>query len=737
MSRERVTDFLHRHWLVSLLLVAGLVLRVLVWLAYQPALLYIDSFRYLENLELNPVQLNPIGYGLILKPLLAVGGLAFVAAVQHLLGLAIAVALYVLARRLGARHWVAALVTAPVLLDGYQLQIEQNIMAEVWFQAVLVGVLWLLLGRGEPGWRRAGAAGVLVGFAVLLRIIGITVALPLFAFLIVAGGAWRTPAGRKRAALRLGAAFVGFAVVVGSYAGYYRAVSGQWGLTSASGNVLYGRTAVVADCAELDLGPDLRPLCPDLPIDQRPGIDNYTHLIGVDDWRDEIPADRAPEELMREFGTTVLFAQPWDVAVDVVKDFLKGFAWTKTTSPKDVPVDRWQFQLTYPVFEFNDPSVQTMRHDDVQPSVNPDLAAFLRGYQLSVGYTPGLLLGLAGLLGVAGVFRRRAGLRSAAFVVTGSALVLLFGAAAFEFSWRYQLPGLVLLPLAGAIGWTALSRRSRPKLRPFPDEVDTAAMREFHERYGEPRLAELTVVIAAYNEEKGLGLALRDMPRMCGELPVDVLVVVDGATDRTAAVAAEHGVYVCEAPRNRGQGAALRLGYQLAARHGARYVVTTDADGQYDNSELPKLMQPILDDTADFVTGSRRLGHEEADSRVRWMGVRVFAVLASILTFRHITDTSFGFRAMRTDLVRRVPLTEPQYQSSELLLGVTARGARVVEVPLTMRLRNSGSSKKGRSIHYGANYARVMTGTWWREYVLRRLRFDRPARQPLPEGQEA
>lgn len=260
------------------------------------------------------------------------------------------------------------------------------------------------------------------------------------------------------------------------------------------------------------------------------------------------------------------------------------------------------------------------------------------------------------------------------------------------------------------------------RLAAYPDDVDADAVREFDARYSRPSLSELVVVIAAYNEEHGLGAVLADMPKECCELPVDVLVVVDGATDDTAEVARERGSYVCVARRNRGQGAALRLGYRLAAEHGARYVVTTDADGQYDNTEMAALLRPLLAGDADFVTGSRRLGREESDSRVRWLGVRVFAALASLLTLRRITDTSFGFRAMRAELACAVTLREPQYQASELLLGVLGRGARVLEVPMSMRLRGNGASKKGRSLVYGANYARVMIGTWLREYVPRAWR---------------
>lgn len=257
------------------------------------------------------------------------------------------------------------------------------------------------------------------------------------------------------------------------------------------------------------------------------------------------------------------------------------------------------------------------------------------------------------------------------------------------------------------------------RLTDYPDEVDTDAVAEFHVRHRRPRLAELVVVIAAYNEAAGIGAVLRDIPKRCAGMPVDVLVVVDGATDETAEIAHEQGVYACVAARNRGQGAALRLGYRLAADCGARYVVTTDADGQYDGAELEALVRPLIEDRADFVTGSRRLGGYEADSRMRWVGVRVFAMLASLLTWRRITDTSFGFRAMRADLACSVPLVEPQYQSSELLIGVIARGARVLEVPMTMRRRRDGASKKGGDLIYGANYARVMMRTWCREYVLR------------------
>jgi hypothetical protein len=718
-----VTSFVRRHAFLILLLAAGLALRVLVWLAYRPALLFIDGFRYLGNLgPLAPDQLNPIGYDLVLRPLLAIGGLGFVTAVQHLAGLGIAVGVYALVLKLGARRWVGALAAAPVLLDAYQLQIEQNIMSEVTFEVLLLGLLWLLLGRGEPGWRRVAGAGVLLGAAVLVRVIGIALVVPFAVYLVAAGGAWRTRAGWKRIGVRCGVAIAGLGVVLVPYAAYFHSVTGGWGLSVSSGNALYGRTAVVADCSLLDLTAEQRLFCPREPLGQRLGIDSYAHMDTDPNWPGPLPPGVSRSALAHQFGLKVLSAQPWDVAGAIMTDFFKGFAFTRTTAPNDVPLDRWQFQLTYPLFNYPDQVEQiTRQYDGIAPYVDPELAPILRGYQLGGGYVPGAVLGFGALLGLAGGFRRgRAG--AGGLLAASSGLVLLLGSAAFEFSWRYQLPALVLLPVAGALGFTALTAASRRRLTAYPDDTDSGAREDFTARHGEVEMAPVVVVIAAYNEAGGIGPVLEKMPEECLGLPVDVLVVVDGGTDDTAGIAAGHGAYVCVAPRNRGQGAALRLGYHLAAESGAKYVLTTDADGQYDNSEMAELMHPLLDGSADFVTGSRRLGYEEADSRVRWLGVRFFALLASVLTWRRVTDTSFGFRAMHAELACTVPLNEPQYQSSELLLGVTARGARVVERPMSMRLRGDGKSKKGGSLVYGANYARVMTGTWWRGYVLRRGR---------------
>ena len=728
---------LRRHRVLAVLLAAGAVLRLLTVLAYSPAILYFDSLRYLDNLDaLRPDGLNPIGYELILSALLAVGDLRFVVIVQHLLGLAMAVAIYALLLRHGARRWLAAAATAPMLLDAYQVQIEQNIMSDVWFQALLLGIVVVLTWRGQPSPRHAAVAGLLIGVAVVVRLVGITMLVPAIAYLIVAGSRWGSREGWHRIGLRAAAMTAGFVVVLASYAGYYRVATGHWGLTgTVGGGVLYGRAAVIADCTQIPMGSWERLICPREPRDAREGVDWYTHSFQAPPKTINLPAGEGMGQVQSDLAWQVFANEPVDLAAAIAVDFLKGFRPARTDTEGDVPGDRWHFRTSYPYF-LNEMVVraEALQHGDVPLEVNEPLARFLRGYQLSLGYAPGPLLGVALLASAAGGLglgrARHSGIRASSLLASGLAATVLLTAAAFEFSWRYQLPGLVLLPMAGVLGITAFTgplRRPGPRLKlrpplpPYPDEVDTASVRAFVREQGEPRFAPVVVVIAAYNEEDGIGAVLDAVPASCCGLPVDTLVVVDGCTDGTAEVARRHGAEVCEAVTNRGQGAALRLGYALARQGGARYVLTTDADGQYDTDEMELLLAPLLADEADFVTGSRVLGRQETTDPVRHLGVRVFAALASVLTGRRLTDTSFGFRAMKAEVTAAVTLEQAQYQASELLVSVLVGGYRVVEQPMTMLARAAGETKKGNNLVYGMRYARVMVGTWWRERSSRRV----------------
>ena len=264
---------------------------------------------------------------------------------------------------------------------------------------------------------------------------------------------------------------------------------------------------------------------------------------------------------------------------------------------------------------------------------------------------------------------------------------------------------------------------------PTDASIDDDALRTLTDTYGEraTRLPPVALVIAAYNEEGAVGPVVESLPRTVCGLAAEVIVVADGCADATAKEADGAGAIVADVPVNRGQGAALRLGYRIAREGGAEYIVTTDADGQYNPAEIPSLLQPILDGKADFVTGSRRMGSEETKDPVRKAGVRFFAALVSALTGQRISDTTFGLRAMRAEVTGAVLLEQPQYQASELLIGVITHGYRVLEVPATIHKRTVGESKKGQNplyhlhlpgvnnIFYGSRFMRVVIGTWRRE----------------------
>jgi glycosyltransferase involved in cell wall biosynthesis len=246
-------------------------------------------------------------------------------------------------------------------------------------------------------------------------------------------------------------------------------------------------------------------------------------------------------------------------------------------------------------------------------------------------------------------------------------------------------------------------------------QVRDEAVRAFHERHPDLRFAPVVVVIAALNEQDAIGDVLDDIPAEACGLAIDTLVIDDGSTDRTSEVSRAHGVHVARLERNCGHGIALRVGYQLAREHGARYIVTLDADGQWNPLELPIVLEPLARDEADFVIGSRVLGSTQTDDSFRQAGVHVFAALVSLLTGTKVTDTSSGYRAMRAELPATVRQEQVQYQTSELLIGAIYQGYRIAERPIVMRKRTAGESKKGNNVLYGFRYARVILRTWWRE----------------------
>jgi len=459
---------LRRHWLAAALLAAGLVLRVLAQLAYRPALFYIDTTRYLYN----AAGMDPVGYKGPLRAILLVANFNAVAAVQHLLGPAMAVVIYLLLLRRGVSRWLAALAIAPVLLDAYQLQQEQAVMPGTWFAALIVAGLAILLWRPQTSWRAAVAGGIVLGTSAIFAQVGEALILPAVIYLLAAGGGWR-PAIGKAAALCAGFALPILAYCTGSYL-----LTGDFFLSHSGVTSFYGRTAAAADCATLRLPPAERGMCPS-PAQQARGPDWLEYGPGspIRPYYSGLPRGET-DRLIADFNRRVLTQQPQRVAAAYARDAAKVFALTRTGSPGDTPIYRWQFQATYPYYPPHATeqivAAATARFGGGRPAVWRPVAGFLRSYQLGGGYTPGPLLALctlAGLAGSAALLRRRAGprirqpaLACLLFLTSGAALLLV--SDLFEFSWRYQLPALVTLVPAGALGITVIAGWARTRRDP-------------------------------------------------------------------------------------------------------------------------------------------------------------------------------------------------------------------------------------------------------------------------------
>jgi hypothetical protein len=460
-----------QHWLAAVLLAAGLALRVLASLAYRPALFFTDTVRYLYDTQ----GMDPAGYKAPLRAILWLANFGAVTAVQHLLGLAMAVVLYLLLLRRGLPRWLAALAVAPLLLDAYQVQNEQLIMPGTWFEALIVAGLAILLWQpGPPGWRRAAVAGAVLGTSATVAQVGEAFLLPAVIFALAAGGGWRL-ATRRAAVLAAAFALPILAYSAGSYLdgpGFFLSHSG---VTS-----FYGRMAAAADCATLRLPPAERGMCPDRAQQARgPDWLEYNDGSPIRPYYAKLPRDRT-DSMLADFNHRVLTQQPLRVLAAYGRDVAKPFALTRDGSPGDTPISRWQFQLTFPYFQHAsraEVAAMTARFGGGQPAVWRPGAAFLRSYQFGGGYLPGPLLAgcvLAGLAGSVIALRRRPAARQpalACLLLFASGAAVLLVSDLFEFSWRYQLPALVTVVPAGALGLGVLitavrARRGRAAVSP-------------------------------------------------------------------------------------------------------------------------------------------------------------------------------------------------------------------------------------------------------------------------------
>ncbi len=228
------------------------------------------------------------------------------------------------------------------------------------------------------------------------------------------------------------------------------------------------------------------------------------------------------------------------------------------------------------------------------------------------------------------------------------------------------------------------------------------------------RFNPITVIIPAYNEVDNIQSVLESIPDRVGTISTSTLVIDDGSQDETDILVRRLGVPLVVHPVRRGGGAALRAGFDAAILGGAEILVTMDADGQHQGSDIAQLVKPIVDQHLDIVVGSRFLGKREPDSRLRLVGIRFFNMLIRILTDVRVSDCSNGFRAFSVAAIGQLDLQQDQYHTPELILTASKKRLRIGEAPVYVKRRRSGTSKKGSNITYGFRFALSIFRSWWR-----------------------
>ncbi|MFH1391823.1 MAG: glycosyltransferase family 2 protein [Candidatus Diapherotrites archaeon] len=203
---------------------------------------------------------------------------------------------------------------------------------------------------------------------------------------------------------------------------------------------------------------------------------------------------------------------------------------------------------------------------------------------------------------------------------------------------------------------------------------------------------ELVITIPAYNEEKSVGNVISEIPsKIKGINKITVLVIDDGSTDQTVKVACEKKAVVISNKVNKGLAFSFKRGLETALSMGADIIVNTDADFQYNQKQIPLLVEPILSGEADLVLGSRFKGSIEEMPIQKKFGNIFASKVLSFLCGKKISDGQTGFRAFSREAASRINLFSNYTYTQESILQAIDKGIHIKEVPVDFRKRNGES----------------------------------------------
>ena len=201
----------------------------------------------------------------------------------------------------------------------------------------------------------------------------------------------------------------------------------------------------------------------------------------------------------------------------------------------------------------------------------------------------------------------------------------------------------------------------------------------------------IIIGIPAFNEEKNIGSIVAKLKKKYDQ----IIVCDDGSSDMTEIIASSLGAHVIKHEKNLGYGSAIKTIFNEAGKLEADVLVTFDADGQHHISEIDSVLQPIFENKADIVIGSRFLGETKDLPRYRKIGIKTITGLTNVMTGSKITDSQSGFRAYTKKVLKEISPTESGMGiSTEILIKASKKEMRIVEVPITISYEGSTHSQE-------------------------------------------
>jgi hypothetical protein len=498
-------------------LAAGAILRLIAMVGYPGALWFAgDSYVYLgAALRLQPNLSKTTGYSLFLHALEPFHSLTLVAGLQHLMGLAVAVMIYLLLRRSGVRPRWATVAALPVLLDGFVIEDEHMVMAEALFTFLVMLSMLLILWPGansrQIAWPLALLAGLLAGYAVDVRSEGLPVLVMFPVVLLVRGlrgdGAWAWRNWRAWLAAALMA--VGCAVPVAGYAAWFGSWWGSYTLSNAEGFYLWGRMSSFADCSVIKPPASEQAICPSgTPSSRTPPGDYIWHAPQVHHMANGGPVTAANDALLRDFAIRAAAAQPLGYLHAVLGGLALSVEWPRHPYPDPGTTYLYYFHLTpwkipadHSWVKGGTAYADAVQYGHATPSrvVRP-VAILIDGYE-RVFYTYGPLFGLILLTGLGGVVRLRRprgeprasrlawvprlawAPRAGSMLPWATAVVLLiFPIAVADFDYRYLLPVLPFACLAAGLAFAPTRNPAAPLEPALPPQKQPSEARVKQER---------------------------------------------------------------------------------------------------------------------------------------------------------------------------------------------------------------------------------------------------------------